>query len=174
MATATPVNCDLRGLDATLYFNLGDEDTPIWTEHLGITGDMTCSETEDDNELTTRNRNRAVKEYSEGDTDINITGTQVMDSLYIGWQVLYSMRTHGEPYDIMYLSEPLSEVGAVGWRGMMRNKDRTGNAPATGPQTQNFSLRPAACTEVPVRPVRVSVADTAADYDPTEVEAVES
>lgn len=166
MATATPENCDLRGMDAVLYYNTGNDETQVWVEHIGITGDLTCTETEDENELTTRNRNRNVKEYTEGDTDINITGTQVMDPEYHAWQVLYSMRTDGAAQDVMFLTQPLSEVGAVGWRGMMRNFDRTFNAPATGSQTQNFSLKPAACTTVPVRPVKVSVADTAEDYTP--------
>lgn len=174
MSTATPLGCDVRGLEGTLYYNTGDDTTEVWVEHLGLTGDATLSEVEDDNELSTRNRNRKVKEYTEGDTDINITGTQTMDPQYQGWQVLYSMRTGGEPYDMMWLNQPMSEVGAVGWRGKMRNKDRTGNFPAQGPQTQNFSLRPAACTDVPVREVKISVADTPADYDPTVVEDVDS
>jgi hypothetical protein len=167
MATAAPLGCDLRGMDACLYYNVGDDDTQVWVEHIGITGDLTCSETEDEDELTTRNRNRSVKEYTEGETDINITGTQVMDPEYQGWQALYSARTHGEPLDVMFLTQPISEIGAVGWRGKMRNKDRTFNAPATGSQTQNFSLRPAACTPVPVRPVKILVAEALTNYDPT-------
>lgn len=167
MALSAPENCDLRGMDACLYFNMGDDDTPVWVEHIGLTGDLTCTENEDENELSTRNRNRRVKEYTEGDTDLTISGTQVMDPEYIGWQVLYSMRTGGSPYDCMFLTQPISEVGAVGWRGFMRNLDRTFNAPATGSQNQNFSLKPAACTLVGVRPVKISVADTPANYDPT-------
>lgn len=167
-ATATPQNCDVRGMEMTLYFNLGDDDTPVWTEHLGLTGDMTISEVEDDEELTTRNRNRAVKEYVEGETDLNITGEQVMDPQYIGWQMLYSARTHGQPIDVMVLTNPMDVVGAVGWRGKMRNKDRTFNGPATGAQTQQFSLRPSACTDVPVRPVKVVAENDVEDYDPTE------
>jgi hypothetical protein len=172
MATATPQNCDLRGLEACLYYNTGNDNTQVWVEHVGITGDLTCTETEDENELTTRNRSRSVKEYTEGDTDINITGTQVMDPEYQGWQVLYSMRTHGEAYDVMFLTQPISEVGAVGWRGKMRNYDRTFNAPGTGSQTQNFSLKPAACTNISVRPVKIGTANTVGSFDPTNVGAV--
>ena len=174
MSTAAPENCDLRGMEACLYLNLGDEETPVWHEHIGLTGDLTCTETEDQNELSTRNRNRNVKEYTEGDTDITIAGQQVMDPEYIGWQFLYSMRTGGEPQDVMFLTQPISVVGAVGWRGMMRNFDRTFNAPATGSQTQNFSLKPAACTTVPVRPAKIAEADTAADYDPTTFSEISS
>ena len=174
VATATPENCDLRGMDMVLYFNMGDDDTPIWVEHEGLTGDITVAETEDENELSTRRRNRVVKEYTEGDTDIAITGTQVMDPLYIGWQYLYSARTNGEAKDFMVLTQPLSEVGAVGWRGMMRNYDRTFNGPAQGSQNQNFNLKPSACTTVPVRSVMVSEEDTAADWDPTEVDEVDT
>lgn len=169
-ATETPVNCDARGMDMTLYYNMGDEDTPVWVEHLGITGDLTLSETEDEEELTTRNRNRSFKEYVEGDTDLAITGTQVVDPLYQGWQVLYSARTHGEPKDIMVLTAPMSVIGAVGYRGKFRNKDRTFNGPATGSQTQAFNLRPAACTDTPVRNVRIETTDTVTDWDPTIVD----
>lgn len=169
MAIAAPENCDLRGMDACLYLNLGNDATEVWVEHIGLTGDLTCTETEDENELSTRNRNRSVKEYTEGDTDINITGQQVMDPEYIGWQILYSMRTNGAPYDVMFLTQPISEVGAVGWRGMMRNYDRTFNAPATGSQSQNFSLKPAACTLVPVRPVKVATTNVPADATPITV-----
>jgi hypothetical protein len=174
MATAAPESCDLRGMDACLYFNVGDDDTEVWVEHIGLTGDLTCTETEDENELSTRNRNRVVKEYTEGDTDIAITGTQVMDPEYIGWQVLYSMRTNGAPYDVMFLTQPISDIGGVGWRGKMRNYDRTFNAPATGSQTQNFSLKPAACTDVSVRAVKVDAEDTPTDFDPTVVDTFPS
>jgi len=173
-ATAAPENCDLRGIDACLYYNTGDDDTEVWVEHIGVTGDLTCNETEDENELPTRNRNRKAKEYTQGDIDINIVGTQVMDPLYQGWQVLYSMRARGEAYDVMFLTQPINVVGAVGWRGKMRNFDRTFNAPAQGSQNQNFSLRPAACSDVSAREVRIDVADTVADYDPTIVEDLES
>ena len=166
-ATATPQNCDVRGMEMTLYFNLGDDETPVWTEHIGLTGDMSMGETEDDEELNTRNRNRSVKEYVEGETDLNITGEQVSDPQYIGWQILYSARTHGDPVDLLVLTNPLDVVGAVGWRGMFRNKDRTTNGPATGAQTQQFSLRPAACAAVPVRPVKVTAEEVVEDYDPT-------
>ena len=167
MATSAPLGCDLRGMDACLYYNVGTDASQVWVEHIGITGDLTCTETEDEDELTTRNRNRSVKEYTEGETDINITGTQVMDPEYQGWQALYAARTHGAARDFMFLTQPISEVGAVGWRGMMRNKDRTFNAPATGSQTQNFSLRPAACTSVSVRPVKIATANTVDTFDPT-------
>ena len=160
-------NCDLRGRDATLYYNTGTEGSPIWVEHIGITGDLTCNETEDENELPTRNRNRVVKEYTSGDTDIGISGTQVMDSEYYGWQVLYSMRGGGgAAYDMMFLTEPISNVGAVGWRGKMRNFDRTFNAPETGSQTQNFNLKPAACASPNVRPVRIETTDTVTNDTP--------
>jgi len=173
MATETPLMCDLAGMEAGLYYNLGDVDTPVWVEHVGITGDLTCTETEDENELTTRNRNRKVKEYTEGEIDVNITGTQVVDSEYQGYQALYSARKGGEPLDVMWLTQAITEIGAVGWRGKMRNFDRTFNAPATGSQTQNFSLKPAACTDAPVREVKVTAEDTVTDFDPTIIEDID-
>lgn len=174
MATATgaPQNCDLRGLEACLYYNNGTAASPVWVEHLGIVGDLTCTETEDENELTTRNRNRRTKEYTEGDIDMMIGGTQIVDSLYHGWQFLYSMRRNGTSKDVMFLTEPINVVGAVGWRGKMRNFDRTFNAPSSGSQTQNFSLKPAACTDVSVREVRIATANTVANYDPTVVDTL--
>lgn len=174
MATATPQNCDVRGMEMTMYINLGDADTPVWAEHNGLTGDMTIDETEDEDELSTRDRNRMTKQYTEGDTDLNITGEQVMDPMYIMWQMLYAARTHGQPVDAMVLTQPMDVVGAVGWRGMFRNKNRTFNGPATGSQSQQFSLRPAACTLTPVRPVKVVAEDQVEDYDPTEPEEVTS
>jgi len=174
MSTATPLMCDLRGMEAGLYYNTGDDTTEVWVEHVGVIGDLTVTETEDENELTTRNRNRKVKEYTEGEVEVMIGGTQVVDSAYQGWQVLYSMRKGGEPYDMMFLTQAISEVGAVGWRGKMRNFDRTFNAPATGTQTKNFSLKPAACTDVSVREVKIALANTVVDFDPTIVEALDA
>lgn len=174
MSTPTPTNCDVRGMEMTLYYNTGDDETPVWVEHLGITGDLTMNEVEDDEELTSRNRDRNVKEYITGETDLNIVGTQIMDPDYQGWQYLYSARTHGSPIDVMVLTSPMDTIGSVGWRGMMLNKDRTFNGPQTGAQTQNFSLRPAACSAVPVRPVKVTDVDVVGDYDPTIVEALSS
>lgn len=174
MATAIPLNCGIRGLEMTIYINSGDDETPVWFKHLGITGDLTISETEEDEELSVRDRDRATKQYIQGETDINVGGTQVMDPEYIGFQYFYSMRTHGTPKDIMVLNAPITDVGAIGWRGMFLNKDRTFNGPATGAATQAFMLKPAACTETPVRPVKVTADGVTEDYDPTEVEAVES
>jgi hypothetical protein len=173
MATDAPLMCDLAGMEAGLYYNLGDSESPVWVEHVGITGDLTCTETEDENELTTRNRNRKVKEYTEGEIDVNITGTQVLDSEYQGYQALYSARKGGDPLDIMFLTQAITEIGAVGWRGKARNFDRTFNAPATGSQTQNFSLKPAACTDAPFREVKVTAEDTITDFDPTIIEDID-
>lgn len=173
MATATPLNCDVRGMEMTLYFNSGDVDTPVWVEHLGITGDLTIGETEDEEEVARRSRDRAVKEYGSGETDLSITGTQVVDPEYIGFQVLYAARTNGEPQDLMVLTQPIDTAGAVGWRGKFWNKDRTFNGPTTGSQTQAFNLRPAACNDTPVRNVKISAANTPDfEYDPTEVDSV--
>jgi hypothetical protein len=173
-ATATPLNCNARGMEMTLYYNTGDSETPVWVEHLGITGDLTISEVEDDEEITSRNRERQTKQYVAGETDVNITGTQIMDPAYQGWQTLYSARTHGNPIDIMILTSPMDVIDSVGWRGYVWNKDRTFNGPGTGAQTQAFSLRPAACTDTPLRPVKVTGIDVVEDYDPAIVEAVGS
>lgn len=166
MSTATPEQCDRKGSELTLYYNTGTCDIPVWVQHLGIVGDLTISETDDEDELSIRDPSRNIKQYIEGRTDIAITGEQVTDPEYEGHSFLTAMRPGGDPGDILVLTGPLDVVGNVGYRGMFRNFDRTSNGPETGAATTAFNLKPAACTTCPVRPVKVSVADTAADYDP--------
>ena len=166
MTTATPTKCDRRGKEGALYFNTGDDASQVWVEHLGILGDLTLGEVEDDEEFPTRESDRYVKEYIEGDTDINITGEQLIDEEYEGFLILNTARPGGSPIDVMVLSNSIDVDGTLGWRGMMRNKDRTWNFPETGGMRQAFSLRPAACSAVRVRPVKISTS-APADWDPT-------
>lgn len=169
MTTATPTKCDRRGREGTMYLNTGTSETPVWVEHLSLIGDLTINEVEDDEELATRSATRVVKEYVAGNVDVNITGTQTVDEEYEGFLFLYAMRAGGEPRDVMVLTDAMDVAGAAGWRGKWRNKDRTTNMPETGGMTQNFSLRPAACTDVSVREVKMSSADPPVleDWDPT-------
>lgn len=168
--TSTPLKCDRRGREGTLYLNTGDDVSQVWVEHLSLVGDLTIGEVEDDEELETRSATRVYKEYIEGNVDINITGSQTIDENYLGFLFLYAMRSGGNPRDVMVLTNTIDVDGSVGFRGKMRNKDRTFNMPATGAMTQAFSLRPAACTDVSVRPVKVS-SSTPADWDPTSYSA---
>ena len=170
--TETPQDCDKRGNELTLYYNVGDDATQVWVEHLGMIDDLTMSEVEDENEQTTRRSTRSVKEYNQGDIDLNITGTQLTDTNYEGWAFLNSLRRGGNPGDIMVLTGLITEVGSYGWRGMFRNFDRTISGPATGNMTSAVNLKPAACADVPVRVVKIAVSDTVADFDPTVFESV--
>lgn len=168
MTTATPTACDKRGDELSLYYNTGDSATPVWVLHVGLVGDLTFNETDDEQELSIRNPAQLIKEYLAGRTDLSISGTQVLDDEYEGCLFLTSMRAGGEPRDVLVLTGTIDTVGVVGFRGKWYNVDRTATGPETGPPNRNFNLRPAACTDTPVRAVRVAVADTIADYDPTQ------
>ena len=172
MSTAVTESCK-RGIDLTLYYNTGTNAAQVWVEHVGIIEDLSMPETEDENELTGRRVTRQVKEYTDGDIDISITGTQVCDPEYEGWQFLNSMRNGGPSRDVMCLTGKIGEVGSYGWRGDFRNFDRSFNGPATGNLTNAFNLKPAVpcrADHVGVRVVKVAVADAIADFDPTDYE----
>lgn len=169
--TATPTMCDRRGKDMTLYLNNGTTETPVWIQHLGLTGDITVTETEDEEQIDIRSNTRYVKEYIEGDIELTIAGTQMVDEDYEGYLFLYSMRVGGDSKDVMVLTNTIDVDGAVGWRGKMRNKDRSITGASTGGMSANYSLRPAACTDLSVRPVKIDTG-APADWDPTEYDAV--
>lgn len=171
---ATPQDCEKRGMELTLYYNVGDDDTQVWVEHVGIVGDLTMPETEELQARNARRSTRDVNEYTEGEIELAITGTQMTDPNYEGWAILNSMRRGGSPQDIMVLTGLISEQYSTGWRGMFRNSDRTYNGPESGGMTNNFNLQPAACTEVPVRPVQIQTPDTVEDFDPTSFTPVNS
>jgi len=141
-------SCDVRGRDMVLYYNTGTCESPVWVLHKGIIGDLTLGETEDDEELSSRNPYRLTKEYLDGEIDLSITGTQSTDSAYAGFQALM---TRGL-VSVMVLTGPVDVAGGTGWEGEWRNKDRTINGPTTGSMLTNFNLKPAACTLCPVRP----------------------
>lgn len=167
MATsATPTLCDRRGKDMTLYLNTGTLATPVWIQHLGLTGDVSINEVEDEEQLETRSSTRFVKEYIEGDIDLTISGTQLVDENYEGYLFLYAMRVGGEARDVMVLTDTIDVEGAVGWRGKMRNKDRSITGAATGGMSGNYSLRPAACTDTPVTPVKIAIVGPATTTTP--------
>lgn len=176
MPTLSPdvTSCNKRGQELLLYYNVGDDDSQVWVEHKGIIGDMTLNETEELNQQSVRSVTRTVLEYTEGEIELSVNGTQIVDPEYEGFAILNSMRREGDPQDIMVLTGPIAEEGNIGWRGFMLNSDRTLNGPETGAMTQNFNLQPAACTEVPVRPVEVVSANTIANFDPGDFVPVSS
>lgn len=140
--------CDRRGRDLVLYYNTGTCETPVWVLHAGVIGDLTLGETEDDEELASRNPDRLTKEYLDGEIDLSVTGTHSTDEDYEGYQALMTRGLVGA----MVLTGPADVDGSSGWEGEWRNKDRTINGPTTGSMLTNFNLKPAACTLCPVRP----------------------
>lgn len=169
---ATPQNCDKRGQDLLLYYNVGSKASPVWVEHLGIVGDLTLNEGEELNPRSVRSTSREVNEYTEGEIELSVGGTQITDTNYEGYAFLQSMRRGGSARDVMVLTGSIDTVGSQGWRGKMRNSDRGINGPESGAMTTNFNLQPAACTDTPVGPVEVNVAGSVSDFDPASFTSV--
>lgn len=174
MSTATPETCK-KGTELLLYYNTGSEATPTWVEHVGMTGDLNLSETEEAQELTGRRISRTVKEYNEGEIELSISGEQIPDAEYEGWQFLNSMRRGGISREVMILTGPVTVAGSYGWRGDMRNFDRSISGPSSGNMMSTVSLQPAAqCHDAwsECRVVKVTGETPALDdFDPTTYEA---
>lgn len=169
MTTTEIVQCQYDGSNAKLYYNLsGDCDAPVWVEHVGITGDLNLADTDDQQQVNRRTGVR-VKAYNPGDTEIAITGTQIPQANYQGFQVINAAKRGGSPRHFMFLSGPISSVNSFGYSGMFYNFDRTVSAPAEGEMEQSFELKPAACvaTECEIQAIKVLSAGTAADWNQT-------
>jgi hypothetical protein len=173
------VSCERKGAEQSLYLNMADDPTDtggsdcsaeLWVYHDGVVGDLSLSETEDEEELTRRGPTRLVKEYSESRIDVEISGEQIVDFLYEGVGYLQSMRSGGYARDVLLLSGFITEVGVAGWRGKFRNFDRSVSGPETGSGRISFKLKPAACVKngCRVRPVIVNTSGAIANYDPTD------
>lgn len=159
-----------KGSQVTLYYNTGIPAAPVWIEHVGMVEDLDMNETEELTELSGRREDRIVKEYNEGEIELAITGTQICDVDYEGWQALNSSRTGGIPGDFACLTNKISVIGAYGWRGDFWNGDRTFRGPSSGDLVNAVNLQPAAPCNVAsetVRVVRVSTPGDADDFDPT-------
>jgi len=170
MSTAAPNSCQ-KGSELVLYYNTGTEATPVWVEHVGMINDLNWSEVEEATELTGRRTTRAVKEYNEGEIELSITGEQVTDTEYEGWQFLNSMRRGGSSREVMILTGPVTSGNSYGWRGDFRNFDRSTNGPASGSMTNPVNLQPAAqCSDTwsECRVVKTNSGGTAlANFDAT-------
>lgn len=167
--SANLTQCDRKGSEVSLYLNTGTCETPVWIYHKGVVGDLNLSETENENEQSSRDPNQIVRQYTEDKIDVEISGEQVVDLFYEGCAFINSMRSGGVSRDVCILSGYMSEVGNFGWRGKFRNFDRSVSGPESGPSRQTFRLKPAACvtTACKVRPVEVAAANAVADYDPS-------
>lgn len=167
MPLATTITeCQNDGRDAKIYYSLsGDCANPVYTLHVGIIGDLNIGDTSDENQVNRRDSNTGIKSYNPGDADVNITGTQIVDGNYQGFAVLTRAKKGGTPVYLLILSGPVTEVNAIGYRGKWWNFDRSISMPSEGEQEASFSLKPAACSDCPVRAVKVAVSGTAADWD---------
>lgn len=169
MVTTTITECQNDGDEMRLYYNLsGDCDTPVWVEHVGIIGDLDIADTDEENLLNRRGGN-SIKKYNPGKTDLAITGKQVVQGNYQGFQVINAAKKGGDPRHLMILTNPIDNVNAIGYAGSWYNFDRSISGPAEGEQEASFNLKPAACVadECEVKAVKVLVGGTAADWDQT-------
>lgn len=166
------LNCQNKGKDMILYYNVNTCEAPVFVEHEGVIGDLNLGMTDDEEELTRRSSTSNMKEYLPGKTDISVTGTQITDGNYEGNAALNSAIADGDPIDVLVLTNDIDTVYSYGVRGKMYNFDRSINGPATGEMEQSFNLKPAACADCPVRYVKVAEAGTAADWDPTDYSPV--
>lgn len=169
MVTTEITECQNEGEDMSLYYNLsGDCDTPVWVQHVGIIGDLNLGDTDDENQVNRRGGN-ALKKYKPGKTDVNPTGTQIVQANYQGYQVIVSAKKGGSPRHMMILTNTIDTVNAVGYSGLWYNFDRSISGPAEGEQEASFSLKPAACVSdaCEVKAVKVLSASTASDWDQT-------
>lgn len=148
-------NCDSLGSDMSVYWNAGTAESEIWVLHIGITGDLTLTLTDDENESNRRDSTANFKEYSPGKTDCSISGVQIPDGNFEGLAAFNSAIKDGDPIDLLVLTGPIDEEYAYGVRGEFYNFDRSINAPASGDMEQNFNMKPAKCPTVPVRYVQI-------------------
>ena len=170
MADATLDACELPGSNMTIYYDTANDcDTPVWVEHVGIDGDLTINDEDDQNRVARRGTAHGIKEYSSGDTELEIEGQQVPDFSYEGFQRIIYARKGGPAQHFLILSDKITVVGAFGYRGKWKNFRRNHSGPNEGQQEYSFLLKPAACSDCNVRPVQIAVASTPADYDPTTI-----
>lgn len=162
--------CQILGTDFVAYYNRGTCAVPIWSEHQGIIGDLNLGIVDDENESTRRNAASDFKEYNPGKTDISFTGQQIPDGNYIGQAAFNSALKGGQPIDLLLLTDDVDTQYAYGVRGEFYNFDRSLSAPAEGDMEQSFNMKPAACSDCPVRYVRVDPAGTVGDWDPTTID----
>ena len=83
MSATAPTGCK-SGTDATLYWNTGTTETPVWCLHEGMEGDLTMGLTWDKIEFNLRRPNAQLKEYMIDKGDLNVTGQTAHDHSYAG------------------------------------------------------------------------------------------
>lgn len=171
------VNCDQKGSEMSLYYDTADDPsiaggssctTPAWVYNKAVSGDMTITDTEDENELSARDPEMQYKQYSESKPDLEISGELLIDPDYDGFRYMNAMRAGSFGRNILALTSYLTNVGSIGFKGKFRNFDRTLSGPEAGAGKQNFKLKPSACVKAgcKITPVKIAVSGTAATWDP--------
>ncbi len=169
--------CDKRGAEASIYYDTADDPsiaggsactTPTWVYNKAVTGDLTITETEDEEELSSRDPAMIYKQYAESKADLEVSGELMVDILYEGYIYMNAMRAGSYARNLLVLTGYLTNLNEVGFKGKFRNFERTISAPESGPQKQTFKLKPAACVKVgcKISPVKTAAAGTTAVYDP--------
>jgi hypothetical protein len=142
-AVSDQVNACLKGSSLTVYYNVGTPTTAVWVEHLGMIEDLDVSEVEELQEFSSRSSQRMFKEYNYGEVELAVTGTQMYDPSYEGWQYMNAARAGGNPGDFLILGGYLNLVCSYGWRGAFWNSDRSLRGPAQGNMVNAVNLQPA-------------------------------
>lgn len=169
--------CDKKGTDVSIYYDTADNPaiaggstctSPVWVFHKGITGDVTITETESEEELSSRDPSLLYRQYSESKRDLEVSGEQLVDTLYEGFIYFNSMRAGSYARNLLILTGYISVLDNVGFKGKWRNFEATISGPETGSQKQNYKLKPAACVKSGcyIAPVITRAASTIATYNP--------
>lgn len=175
--TTDLVNCEANGNEMSLYYDTADDPsisggssctTPTWVFNKAVTGDMNIGDTESEEEKTSRDPTVKYKQYLESQPDLEVSGELIVDSQYDGFNYLNSMRAESYARNILAMTQRITTIGAFGFKGKMRNFDRSLSGPQSGSLSQTFKLKPAACVKAGcvIIPVKVAVSGTAATYDP--------
>jgi hypothetical protein len=171
-ASTTITECQNDGSDMRLYYDIsGTCETPVLVEHVGIIGDMNIGDVDDENQVNRRGSAAGIKTYNPGDSEVSVTGQQIVDGNYEGFLAITKAKKGGSAGAFLALTGPISEVNAVGYFGKWFNFDRSISGPAEDEMEASFNLKPAACSDCLVRSVKVAVAGTAADWDQTTLPA---
>lgn len=169
VTTAELTLCNRKGREMVLYYDTAVANncvTPVWVANKAVTGDLDINDTIDKEEQTSRDPGVKYKQYSQSQSDLEITGEMFVDPKYEGYSYVASMKT-GVPRNILILTYGLSVVGSVGFKGKFNNYDGSIKGPESGPGRTSFSLAPASCvtTACNITTVEVLVAAAIVTYD---------
>lgn len=167
-ASTTLAECQNDGSDMRVYYDIsGTCDTPVLVEHIGVIGDLNINDVDDENQVQRRGAQGGIKTYNPGDTELAVTGQQIVDGNYEGFLAITKAKKGGVPGLFLILTGQVSEVNAIGYWGKWFNFDRSLSGPAEGEQEGAFNLKPAACSDCLVRAVKITTASQVDDWDQT-------